>query len=376
MKLRNVFLSVLTALLLIFNLATPSMAATPSTSKSTATASVVKKVKTTVNLNVRKGAGTNYGIIGTAKKGQELSVVQVADKWLKVKWNGKYGYVSKKYTKDVPVQAAKPAPKPASKPVATKPAPAPKPAPKPKLEGSITLATTTSTQDSGLLDTIIPIFEAKYNVDVKVIAVGTGQAIKMGEQGDADVILVHDRKSEDKFVSDKYGDLAYSLMYNQFLIVGPKDDPAKIKDSKTVKSALQKIVDKEAIFISRGDDSGTHKKELTLWKNAGITPEGKWYKKAGLGMGDTLRMADELGGYTLTDEATFLTNKTSLVRLAEGQDELLNPYGVIRVKSTKKPNASKAFIDFLVGDEGQKIIGKYGKTKFGKPLFVPNASKR
>ncbi|RDU37975.1 tungsten ABC transporter substrate-binding protein [Neobacillus piezotolerans] len=293
-----------------------------------------------------------------------------------MKWNGKYGYVSKKYTKDVPVQAAKPAPKPASKPVATKPAPAPKPAPKPKLEGSITLATTTSTQDSGLLDTIIPIFEAKYNVDVKVIAVGTGQAIKMGEQGDADVILVHDRKSEDKFVSDKYGDLAYSLMYNQFLIVGPKDDPAKIKDSKTVKSALQKIVDKEAIFISRGDDSGTHKKELTLWKNAGITPEGKWYKKAGLGMGDTLRMADELGGYTLTDEATFLTNKTSLVRLAEGQDELLNPYGVIRVKSTKKPNASKAFIDFLVGDEGQKIIGKYGKTKFGKPLFVPNASKR
>jgi tungstate transport system substrate-binding protein len=247
---------------------------------------------------------------------------------------------------------------------------------KPKIESSMILATTTSTQDSGLLDTLIPIFEAKYDVEVKVIAAGTGQAIKMGEQGDADVILVHDRKSEDKFVKDKYGDLAHSVMYNQFLLVGPKDDPAGIKNAKTVEDALKKIIAKEATFISRGDDSGTHKKEISLWKNVNLSPEGKWYKKAGQGMGDTLRMADELGGYTLTDEATFLTNKTGLVNLVSGQKDLLNPYGVIRVKSTKKPNASKAFVEFLVSDEAQKIIGKFGKLKYSKPLFVPSAEKR
>jgi tungstate transport system substrate-binding protein len=356
MKIRRIVFSVLAVFLLIFATSVTSLAAQTSTTvKSSATTlKVLKKVTTTVDLNVRKGPSHTYVILGKAKKGSELSVVGTTSTWLKVEWNKSYAYVNKKYTKDAPKTTAV----------------------KPKLEKSIILATTTSTQDSGLLDTLIPIFEAKYDVDVKVIAVGTGQAIKMGEQGDADVILVHDRKSEDKFVADKYGDLAYSLMYNQFLLVGPKDDPAGIKNSKTVRDALVKILNKEATFISRGDDSGTHKKELTLWKNANLTPEGKWYKKAGLGMGDTLRMADELGGYTLTDEATYLTNKTGLVSLVSGQSELLNPYGVIRVKNTKKPNASKAFIEYLVSPETQKIIGKYGKLKYGKPLFVPSAGKR
>ncbi|WML46187.1 substrate-binding domain-containing protein [Neobacillus sp. PS3-40] len=344
MKKRNLLVSILTAFLLVFSIITPSFAASTTSTK------VLKSVTASQSLKVRNDAGTKYKQIGTAKKGKVLDVVSKKSTWYKIKWNGTFGYVYAKYTKAV--------------------------AKKVKLESNFILATTTSTQDSGLLDAIIPVFEAKYDVDVKVVAVGTGQAIKMGEQGDADVLLVHDRKSEDKFVKEKRGEMAYNLMYNQFLLVGPKADPAKIKNSKTVESALKKIVSTKSTFISRGDDSGTNKKEISIWNDLNIKPSGDWYKKAGSGMGDTLRMADEMGGYTLTDEATFLTNKTGLVNLVSGQKELLNPYGIMRVVGTKKPNSSKAFIDFLVSKEGQKLIGKYGKTKFGKPLFVPNASKR
>lgn len=355
MKKSSLLLSIITAFFLVFSIVVPSFAASSAT-KPIASVKVLKKVTSTKNIDVHKGPGTNYGKMGTAKKGKVLEVVGTSKSstWYKIKWSNAYGYVYAKYTKNGSSVASKP-----------------------KLESSFILATTTSTQDSGLLDVIIPVFEAKYDVDVKVVAVGTGQAIKMGEQGDADVLLVHDRKSEDKFVKDGHGEMAYNLMYNQFLLVGPKNDPAKIENSKTIAEALGKIDKTKSIFISRGDDSGTNKKEISLWKNVNINPDGQsWYKKAGQGMGDTLRMADELGGYTLSDEATFLTNKTSLGKLMSGQTELLNPYGIMRVKGTKKPNSSKAFIDYLVSSEGQKLIGKFGKTKYGKPLFVPNASKR
>lgn len=355
MKKSSLLFSFITAFFLVFSIVAPSFAAASST-KSTVSVKVLKKVATTKTVDVRRGPSTNYGKIGTAKKGKKLEVVGTSkhSTWYKVKWNGAFGYVYVKYTKNAAAVASKP-----------------------KLESSFILATTTSTQDSGLLDALIPVFEAKYDVDVKVVAVGTGQAIKMGEQGDADVLLVHDRKSEDKFVQEGHGEMAYNLMYNQFLLVGPKNDPAKIGNSNTIANALGKIDKTKSIFLSRGDDSGTNKKEISLWKSVNINPVGQsWYKKSGQGMGETLRMADELGGYTLTDEATFLTNKTSLEKLMSGQAELLNPYGIMRVKGTKKPNSSKAFIDFLVSKEGQKLIGKFGKTKYGKPLFVPNASKR
>ncbi|MDP4084239.1 MAG: substrate-binding domain-containing protein [Bacillota bacterium] len=364
MKRGNLVFSVLTALFLVFSFVAPSFAAS--------TPKVIKKVTATKDVCVHSNAGAKYKKIGVAKKGKELQVVSTTKNktWYKIIWNSHYGYVYANYTKAVVANTT------ASKPVTTKPVASKPVAVKPKLESSFILATTTSTQDSGLLDAIIPVFEAKYDVDVKVVAVGTGQAIKMGEQGDADVLMVHDRKSEDKFVAEGRGTYAWNLMYNQFLIAGPKDDPAHIKDSKTVQDAFKKIADTKSIFISRADKSGTNAKELTLWSDANITPSGDWYKKAGLGMGDTLRMADELGGYTLSDEATFLTNKTSLVCLLKGQKELLNPYGIIEVVGTDKPNVSKTFIDWLVSPEGQKLIGKYGKTKYGKPLFVPNASKR
>jgi tungstate transport system substrate-binding protein len=241
---------------------------------------------------------------------------------------------------------------------------------------SIILATTTSTQDSGLLDSIIPEFEKKSGIQVKVVAVGTGQAIQTGKDGNADVLLVHSRKDEDEFVASGFGLNAYDVMYNQFLIVGPKDDPAGIKGMTSAPDALKAIAAKKATFVSRGDDSGTHKKELAIWKSAGIKPEGSWYLSTGQGMGATLQMADEKKGYTLTDEATYLTNKGNLVVLKEGDASLLNPYGVIQVKSTGKAAYVEQFTQFLVGNEGQKLIGDFGKADYGKGLFVPNAKKR
>lgn len=243
-------------------------------------------------------------------------------------------------------------------------------------EKSILLATTTSTQDSGLLDSILPVFEQKSGIQVNVVAVGTGQAIQLGKDGNADVILVHARKAEDEFIASGYGVNAYDVMYNQFLLVGPEIDPAGVKGMLSAAEAFKAIAAAEAKFVSRGDDSGTHKKELSIWKNADINPEGDWYLSAGQGMGATLQIADEKNAYTLVDEATFLSNKNSLVVLLEGDSPLLNPYGVIQVKSSEKGEYVEEFIQFLIGKEAQELIREFGNADYGKGLFVPNAKKR
>jgi tungstate transport system substrate-binding protein len=241
----------------------------------------------------------------------------------------------------------------------------------------ITLATTTSTQDSGLLDVLVPAFEEETGIKVDVVAVGTGQAITLAKEGNADVLLVHARADEDKFVEEGYGSEAWDVMYNQFLIVGPAEDPAGVKDSASAVEGLQKIAETGAKFVSRGDDSGTHKKELKIWKEAEIDPSGQeWYISAGQGMGDTLKMADELRAYALTDEATFLAMDLELEVVSKGDPSLLNPYGIINVNSSKEPEAASAFINFIVGEKGQKIIGEFGKEEFGSPLFTPDAKKR
>ncbi len=253
-----------------------------------------------------------------------------------------------------------------------------KPEPKASADSTkeIILATTTSTQDSGLLDVVLPPFEQETGIKVKVIAVGTGQAIKLGEDGNADVILVHSKKAEDKFIADGYGMNAYDVMYNQFLVIGPESDPSGIKGMSSVTDAFKKIADTKSIFVSRGDDSGTHKKELTVWEKSGIKPEGDWYLSAGQGMGATLKMADEKDGYTLIDEATYLSQKSNLKILLEGDETLFNPYGIIQVKSTNKPELADKLISYFVSNETQKLIGDFGKDKYGKGLFVPNAHKR
>jgi tungstate transport system substrate-binding protein len=245
----------------------------------------------------------------------------------------------------------------------------------------IILATTTSTVDSGLLDALIPLFEKQTGYRVKTIAAGTGQALAMGEKGEADVLLCHAPQAEKKLV-DAGMVVNYQLvMHNDFVLVGPASDPAGIKGKSSV-AALQLIGKKPALFISRGDDSGTHKKELAMWKEAGITPEGTWYQQTGQGMGATLLMASEKQGYTLTDRATYLAQKANLKLdiLCEGDKGLLNIYHVMQVNPEKfnKVNAegAKAFVDFLVAPATQKIIGEFGKEKYGQPLFFPDAGKK
>ncbi|HZG86848.1 substrate-binding domain-containing protein [Paenibacillus sp.] len=241
----------------------------------------------------------------------------------------------------------------------------------------IVLATTTSTQDSGLLDTLLPVFEEDTGIRVDVVAVGTGQAIQLGKDGNADVLLVHDRQSEDAFVSEGYGVNAYDVMYNQFLLAGPSDDPAGVRGAGGAADALSRIASSGAPFVSRGDDSGTHKKELSLWKQANIDPAGlEGYISAGQGMCATLKMTDEKRGYTLSDEATFLACDTELAPVLEGDAGLQNPYGVIQVASTKHPDEAARLIAFLTGETGQRLIGEFGKDEYGKPLFTPNAKQR
>ena len=243
----------------------------------------------------------------------------------------------------------------------------------------LTLATTTSTQDSGLLDVILPDFEAKTGYQVEVIAVGSGAAMSMGESGDADVLLVHSRAAEDEFIAAGHGVDRHDVMYNDFLIIGPAADPAGIKGGNDAVAAITQISESEAIFLSRGDESGTHKKELSIWRAAGIEPSGDWYNSVGKGMGDTYRMADEMQGYTLIDRATYLANKGnySLEPMVEGDELLFNPYGVIAVSPEKYPNinyeGATAFIQWIISDETQALIAEFGKDQYGQSLFIPDA---
>jgi tungstate transport system substrate-binding protein len=250
-------------------------------------------------------------------------------------------------------------------------------------EKTIILATTTSTQDSGLLDVLLPIFEKETGYFVKTIAVGSGQAMAMGQKGEADVLLVHSPEAEKKFMAEGYGINRRLVMHNDFIIVGPPGDPAKIKTIKSSVESFKKIASAKALFLSRGDNSGTHAKEKAIWKAAGINPEGeKWYQQTGLGMGQTLNVAAEKKGYTLADRGTYLALKKNLGLdiLVEGDIILLNIYHVIEVNPAKWPKVNsagaKAFADFMVGKETQDIIKTFGVDKFGSPLFFPDAGKK
>lgn len=247
--------------------------------------------------------------------------------------------------------------------------------------GTLILATTTSTQDSGLLDVILPDFQQQYNVQVDVVAVGTGQAIKLGEDGNADVLLVHARAQEDAFMEAGHGVRREDVMYNDFIIVGPASDPAGIKGGTSAVEAFQKIAQTQSPFISRGDDSGTHSKEKSIWKAAEIEPAGDWYISAGQGMGAVLTMADEQQAYTLSDRATYLARTLEglqLEILAEGDPLLFNPYGVLAVNPDKGPHIkadlANAFIEWIISVPTQEKIGQFGVDKFGQSLFVPNSA--
>jgi tungstate transport system substrate-binding protein len=248
---------------------------------------------------------------------------------------------------------------------------------------NIILSTTTSTQDSGLLDVLLPIFEKKTGYFVKTIAVGSGQAMAMGQKGEADVLLVHSPAAEKKFVAEGYGINRRLVMHNDYIIVGPKSDPAGIKGTKSAAEAFKKVAAAGAIFMSRGDNSGTNAKEKEIWKTAGIKAEGqKWYQQTGLGMGQTLNVAAEKRTYTLADRGTYLALKKNLGLdiLAEGDAILLNIYHVIEVNPAKWPKVNaagaKAFADFMVSKQTQKVIKTFGVDKFGSPLFFPDAGKK
>jgi tungstate transport system substrate-binding protein len=247
---------------------------------------------------------------------------------------------------------------------------------------TMVLASTTSTQDTGLFDVLIPAFDKKYGITTKVIAVGSGEAIAMGQRGDADVLLVHSRAAEDLFIKDGWGVNRKDVMYNFYVIVGPKADPAKIKGLTTAAEAFKLIAESDSTFLSRADKSGTNTKELSIWTKAGVTPVAatdKWYLETGKGMGDTLTMANELNGYTITDSGTWGTMKdklTNLDLLVQGDSALYNPYGVIAVNPAKYDNtnykAAMAFVNYVTSAEGQKLIKDF-KNKGGQYIFIPNA---
>ena len=248
-------------------------------------------------------------------------------------------------------------------------------------EKSIVVSSTTSTEQSGLFGYLLPIFEKKAGIQVKVVAVGTGQALDIGRRGDADVVFVHDKPAEEKFVEEGYSTQRNEVMYNDFVLIGPKVDPAKIGGGKDIQAGLQKIASTQTPFISRGDKSGTHAAELRYWKGSGVevSPSSSWYKETGSGMGPALNTASAMNGYILSDRATWLTfkNRGDLVILVQGDPKLFNQYGVMLVNPVKYPQVKKAegqaFIDWLISKDGQDTIAGYKVG--GEQLFFPNAKK-
>ena len=271
------------------------------------------------------------------------------------------------------------------------PVPSPEPTTSPAKPATLRLATTTSTADTGLLDAILPAFERANNCKVDVVAVGSGQAIEIGRKGDADVLLVHSRAAEDLFVADGFARQRFDVMYNDFIVVGPKNDPAAAAGKSLAKEAFQAIISKQAPFASRGDKSGTNTKELSIWSSISVTPtqDMKWYNAIGQGMGDTLVFANENKGYTLVDRGTWLAMQAKLPNLVvivggnslvENKDKaLLNPYGVMAVNPDKYSTANfdlaTTFVAWLISPEEQKVIGGYGVDKYGQQLFYPSAGK-
>lgn len=248
----------------------------------------------------------------------------------------------------------------------------------------IILATTTSTRDSGLLDVLVPLFQQQTGYQVKTVSVGTGAALALGARGEADVVLVHAPEAEKQWLGQGNGTERLLVMHNDFVLVGPEGDPAKLKGMPTARDALKKLADVKAPFISRGDSSGTHQLERALWKAAGLEPRGQtWYVESGTGMGQTLTIADQRQGYTLADRATWLAwrDRVQLPIVVEGDATLLNVYHVMPVNPARFPNVpinaagGKAFADFLVAPETQRVIGEFGRDRYGQGLFVPDAGK-
>jgi tungstate transport system substrate-binding protein len=246
----------------------------------------------------------------------------------------------------------------------------------------VILSTTTSTQDSGLLDVLVPLFEKKSGLTVKTISVGTGQALALAARGEADVTLAHAPGLEKKYVAEGKMSNRRLVMYNDFVVIGPPDDPAKIKGLPKALDALKRIAESQSRFVSRGDKSGTHALELALWKQAGVEPKGAWYIESGQGMGQTLGIANDRRAYTLTDRATFLAfqKRVDLPILVEKDRPLLNIYSVMEVNPANgprvNPKGGKAFADFMLAPETQAVIKRFGIDKYGQPLFVPVAGKK
>ncbi len=247
----------------------------------------------------------------------------------------------------------------------------------------VILATTTSTQDSGLLDALLPLFEKPCGCRVKTIAVGSGQAMALGRKGEADLLLAHSPAEEEKLVAEGFGVNRRLVMHNDFVLLGPAADPARIRDRKGAAEAFQAIAASGSLFLSRGDESGTHAREKELWKAAAVEPRGAWYQQTGLGMGETLNVASEKGGYLLADRGTYLARNKgrplALEVLVQGEPLLLNVYHVIEVSQARWPKVNaggaRALADFLVSPPVQEVIGRFGVKEMGAPLFVPDAGK-
>jgi tungstate transport system substrate-binding protein len=240
------------------------------------------------------------------------------------------------------------------------------------------LATTTSTANSGLMEYLLPEFKKDTAIEVQTIAVGTGKALRLGQEGDVDIVLVHARNAEQAFIDAGYGIERFDVMYNDFVLIGPHEDPAHISSSRSVIEVLEKISASKSAFISRGDDSGTHKKELSLWQKTGHMPRGSWYKSVGQGMGKVIQIANELGAYTMTDRGTWLAyqSKLNLALLYQGDPPLFNPYGIIAVSPERhahiNQSGAESLIAWITSIKGQRLIGEF--TVKGERLFIPNAN--